>query len=127
MARTKDSRPPMAVGHVSLRVRNVASSATFFDRLGLRPIFRGSDIAIFELRGGTHLLLFPTRAAFKNDREAPFDLMVDDIAATHRAVGRKGLRPSALDRGRIHDSFVLREPSGWRITIHSTHASGRPV
>lgn len=127
MVRTKDSRPPMAVGHVSLRVRNVAASATFFDRLGLRPVFRGSDIAIFELRGGTHLLLFPTRAAVKKDRAAPFDLMVDDIVAARRSLERKGLGPTPLDRGRIHDSFVLREPSGWRITVNSTHASGRPV
>ena len=117
----------MAIGHVALRVRRVATSAAFFRSLGLRHVFRDRDVAIFELRGGTHLLLFPSRAAIEPGREAPFDLMVDDVAATRRALARKGYRPSPLESGRIHDSFVLREPSGWRITVNSTHASGRPV
>lgn len=127
MAKPRDPRPPMAVGHVSLRVRSVAASAAFFRRLGLRHVHRDRDVAIFELRGGTHLLLFPARATIGPGRDAAFDLMVDDVPSARRALVRKGLRPSRIERGRIHDSFELREPSGWRITVNSTHASGRPV
>ena len=58
---------------------------------------------------------------------APFDLMVDDVEATHRDYAQKGLTPSAISRGRIHDSFTLPGPDGWAFTVNSSHAGGRPV
>ena len=58
---------------------------------------------------------------------APFDLMVDDIDAAHRDYAGKGLSPSPVRRGRIHDSFELAGPDGWVFTVNSSHASGKPV
>ena len=58
---------------------------------------------------------------------APFDLMVDDIDATHRDYAAKGLSPTPIQRGRIHDSFQVAGPGGWTFTVNSSHASGQPV
>ena len=57
---------------------------------------------------------------------APFDLMVDDIDAAHRDYAGKGLSPAPVSRGRIHNSFELAGPDGWRFTVNSSHASGQP-
>ena len=58
---------------------------------------------------------------------APFDLMVDDIEATRRDYAAKGLEPSEISRGRIHDSFHLVGPDGHDFTVTSSHAGGRAV
>jgi hypothetical protein len=58
---------------------------------------------------------------------APFDLMVDDIDATHRSLAERGLSPSPIQRGRIHDAFEIAGPGGWTFTVNSSHASGHPV
>jgi hypothetical protein len=55
---------------------------------------------------------------------APFDLMVD---AAHRDYADKGLSPSPIRRGRIHDSFIVGGPDGWAFTFNSSHASGQPI
>ena len=43
---------------------------------------KGSEVAIFELRGGTHLVLIAKSEIVPGD--APFDLMVEDLRTTHR-------------------------------------------
>jgi len=53
--------------------------------------------------------------------------MVDDIDAAHRDYAEKGLSPSEISRGRIHDSFKVAGPDGWTFTINSSHASGKPI
>jgi hypothetical protein len=53
--------------------------------------------------------------------------MFDDIEATRRIFEEKGLSPSSIRRGRIHDSFEVIGPDGWVITINSSHASGQPI
>ncbi len=58
---------------------------------------------------------------------APFDLMVDDVDETHRDYAGKGLSPSPIRRGRIHDSFEVAGPDGWAFTVNSSHASGQPI
>src|SRR5256885_955146 len=57
---------------------------------------------------------------------APFDLMVDDVDAAYRDYAEKGLKPTEIRRGRIHDSFELPGPDGWTFTVNSSHASGEP-
>ena len=121
--------PSFAIAHVVLRVADVRSSAAFYDLLGLRPVWREDGIAILELRGGTHLLLFPSKKREKGERTAPFDLMADDLAAAHASVMAVGLSPSAVGfepRGG-HDFFTVADPDGNRITIYSSHTEGRPV
>jgi len=80
-----------------------------------------------RMRGGTHLLLM-----LKNQieaGEAPFDLMVDDLHATHKQYEQLGLSPSAIEaRPEIdHKVFTVQEPAGYVITIFSNHASGKPI
>ena len=50
--------PPIAIGHVTLSVSDVGPAADFYRALGLRPILEREELAILELRGGTHLVLF---------------------------------------------------------------------
>ena len=127
MDRTRDRRPKVAVGHVSLEVSELASAAAFFEAIGMRPVFTGRTVAVLELRGGTHLVLHPARRRPRPGRPAPFDLMVDDIGAARRDYAAKGMKPSRIRRGRIHDWFTIADPDGHAITVNSSHASGKPV
>ncbi|HXP05840.1 MAG TPA: VOC family protein [Stellaceae bacterium] len=119
-------RPPVAVGHVRLPCVDVAEAARWLETVGLRPIVTMEDLAVLELRGGTHVVVRkaepPAPGAI-----APFDLMVDDVDATHHDYTEKGLSPTPIKRGRIHDSFEVPGPDGWTFTVNSSHASGKPV
>ena len=127
MPATIDQRPPVAVGHVRLPCPDVAAAATWLETAGLRPIVQMDELAVLELRGGTHVVVRSTEASPAPGTVAPFDLMVDDIDAAHRDYAEKGLWPSPVRRGRIHDSFDLAGPDGWRFTVNSSHASGQPI
>ncbi|HTK97369.1 MAG TPA: rhodanese-like domain-containing protein [Pseudomonadales bacterium] len=124
-SKPKDERPPVWIGHALLAVPDVAASGAFFERLGLRLIEAHERVAILELRGGTHLILVPADSPTK--ARASFDLMVDDVDATHAALTQAGLGPSPIEDGDIHRSFTIVEPGGHSITINSSHASGLPV
>jgi hypothetical protein len=122
-----DERPPVAVGHVRLPSGDVAAAARWLEMVGLRPIVQMDNLAVLELRGGTHVVVRKTEPPPAPGTAAPFDLMVDDIDATHRDYTEKGLSPMPISRGRIHDSFMVTGPSGWLFTVNSSHASGKPV
>jgi hypothetical protein len=126
MTAVTDPRPPVAVGHVHLLVRDVGAAARWLETVGLRPIVTRDELAVLELRGGTHVVVRAAEPPAPGS-PAPFDLMVDDIDAAHRDYAAKGLSPSPIRRGRIHDSFELAGPDGWTFTINSSHASDQPV
>lgn len=117
-----DQRPAVGVAHVVLKTDRMEASAQF-----MRPIFDGAKVSIYEMRGGTHLILM--QADSITPGEAPFDLMVDDLHATHQRFVSQGLAPSAIEpRPEIdHETFTVREPAGHVITFFSSHASGKPV
>ena len=123
----KDERPPVWLGHTQLAVMDIPRSTAFFVKLGMRLVHSREKVSILELRGGTHLILVPADNPTKRRAIAPFDLMVDDIDKTRAAFVTAGLQPSAIEAGSIHRSFTVTEPSGYAITINSTHASGLPV
>jgi hypothetical protein len=127
MRDTSDQRPPVAVGHVRLIVGDVGAAARWMENVGLRPIVTRDDLAVLELRGGTHVVLRNNAPPPAPGTPAPFDLMVDDIDAAHREYAAKGLSPTDIRRGRIHDSFEVPGPDGWTFTVNSSHASGQPV
>ena len=127
MPDTPDQRPPVAVGHVRITVTDVGGAARWLEAVGLRPIVTREELAVLELRGGTHVVVRQAEAPPAPGAAAPFDLMVDDIDAAHRDYAGKGLSPSAIRRGRIHDSFDLAGPDGWAFTVNSSHASGQPI
>jgi catechol 2,3-dioxygenase-like lactoylglutathione lyase family enzyme len=114
------------VGHVILPVPDVGKSREFFARLGMRDLRIDGPVAILELRGGTHLILVPGDEP-EADAEAPFDLMVDDLDASHRRFRSDGLNPSDISEGPFHRAFTLATPSGHRVTVNSSHVSGEPV
>jgi hypothetical protein len=127
MPDTTDQRPPVAVGHVRLNVTDVGAAARWLETVGLRPIVTMDDLAVLELRGGTHVVVRPAERAPEPGTGAPFDLMVDDIDTAHRDYALRGLSPSPIRRGQIHDAFNLAGPDGWAFTINSSHAGNRPI
>ena len=122
-----DLRPSVWIGHVVLETDRLRDSAEFMQKIGMRSVHEGSEVAILELRGGTHLIL-----ARKNEvvpGTAPFDLMVDDLHQAHRLFTSLGLQPTAIeaipDAG--HELFTIQEPAGHVISVYSSHVDGRPV
>jgi len=122
----QDPRPPIWVGHIVLETDVLEQTEQFMRQLGMRPIVHKKEVAILELRGGTHLVLIAKPEV--KPREAGFDLMVEDIHATHDALVAKGLSPTPIERiSPDHERFELREPAGHIISIFSNHVSGDPV
>ena len=122
-----DQRPPLGVAHVVLETDRMEESAHFMRTVGMRPIFQGPEVSVYELRGGTHLILMLKSKIVVGN--APFDLMVDDLHATHQRFTSLGLSPSPIEaRPAIdHEGFTVREPAGHVITFFSSHVSGKPV
>lgn len=115
-----DERPPVWVGHVVMTVPDVPRSATFWTEIGVREVFESDDIAIFELRGGTHLLLLPGDPV----TQAPFDLMVDDLDATHARLSALRLDVAPIDGNDVHRFFTVRDPDGATVTVNDSHVVG---
>ena len=122
-----DDRPAVGVAHVILHTDRMERSAQFMRTIGMRPIFDGPEVSVFELRGGTHLLLMRRDEVVEG--ATSFDLMVDDLHAAHRRFETLGLEPSPIEaRPAIdHEVFTVREPAGNVITVFSSHASGKPT
>ena len=122
-----DQRPPVGVAHVVLQTDRMDDSVQFMRTIGMRPIFDGPEVSVYEMRGGTHLIL--TRRDKIVAGDASFDLMVDDLRATHQRFTSLGLAPSPIEaRPAIdHEAFTVREPAGHVITFFSSHASGKPT
>lgn len=121
---TDSSRPVFAVGHMRMPVEDVHAAYGFFVRHGMRAILERDDFGILELRGGTHLILTKSDEAIAEGERAPFDLMVDDVDAVHAAFVADGVEATDIERGKIHDSFQVKGPSGYSIPINSSHAVG---
>jgi catechol 2,3-dioxygenase-like lactoylglutathione lyase family enzyme len=124
---TDDERPPVWVGHVALPVHDLEKSAEFWRGLGLRLIDREAEVAIFELRGGTHLVMLRSEQGVAANAPAPFDLMVDDVDAVRKELDERGLRPSEIHPTPFHRSFTVVDPNGYVVTFNSSHVGGRPV
>jgi hypothetical protein len=93
----------------------------------MRPIFDGPQVSVYEMRGGTHLIMMLKDEVVAGD--ASFDLMVDDLHETHKRFTSLGLAPSPIEaRPAIdHEVFTVREPAGHVISFYSSHASGKPT
>ena len=127
MAKSTDKRPPVAVGHVRLPVKNVPTTSIFLQELGLRSVFEKDTFAVLELRGGTHLILEKSRKRTKPGTQAPVDFMVDDVKRARTKYAKMGMKPTRIKSGSIHSSFFIPGPDGWSFKITSSHTGGRPV
>ena len=96
---------------------------------GLRPVMESPGLAILELRGGTHLLLFLARVKQRKGPVRSFDFMVDDVEALRARLATAGLAPNDLrdDARGGHRYFEVSDPDGHVLTVFSNHAAGRPV
>ena len=105
----------------------MSESTQFMRIIGMRSIFDGPDVSVYEMRGGTHLILMKKEKIARGD--ASFDLMVDNLRETHQRLASLGLSPSPIEaRPQIdHEVFTVREPAGHVITFFSSHASGKPI
>jgi catechol 2,3-dioxygenase-like lactoylglutathione lyase family enzyme len=142
-----DTLPAAALGHFVMKVANLGASYRFFADLGLRQIGLFPDVAIIELRGGTHILLFP-----ENNDDAPFrltsgrlgqrgaffnehlDLLINGKTRGELEAYRAKLLKNGVAAGEIaqeqffgHDYFQLTDPDGHGITVYTTHAGEAPV
>ena len=116
------ARPPIWIGHARLTVQDLERSVEFWRSLGMREVARNEQIAVLELRGGTHLVLLP--GSPEHDPDPSFDLMVEDLDAIHDDWAGRGLDVSSIEHGRIHSAFVISDPDGYRITVNSSHVVG---
>ena len=141
-----DNLPAAALGHFVMKVADLGVSYQFYADLGLRQIGIFPDVAIIELRGGTHILLFP-----QND-EAPFpltashlgqrgafftehlDLLIngktrDDLEVYRATLLKNGIAPGEITQERLfgHDYFQLADPDGHGVTVYTSHVGELPV
>lgn len=124
---TNDAPPPVWVGHIALGATDVAKSRDYFVKLGMRHLVSGEGFAVLELRGGTHLVLTKQADAPPEGSQASFDIMVEDIDTAWKEYDALGVEASEIERGNIHDSFTLRDPSGFIVKVNSSHVSEHPV
>lgn len=140
---TNDAPPPVGVGHMSLTVADLEASHRFYLDLGLRPLGKSDGMAILELRGGTHLLLFQSGgAAAGAEGDGPFDnagirsvdLMLagrtlDDLVRFRDSLTAKGHAADPIPERRFfgHYVFKARDPDGHEVTVSTSHASEFPV
>jgi catechol 2,3-dioxygenase-like lactoylglutathione lyase family enzyme len=132
--------PAAAFGHFIMKVNDIDISYQFYTKLGLRPFGRFPDLAIIELRGGTHILLFgrndelvsslsPSllgqRRSFFNER---LDLMIEgksrgDLEIYRTNLMEKGLSVDAIAQDQFfgHHYFQLADPDGNGITVYTSH------
>ena len=125
-----NSSPAVAFGHFVMKVSDIDFSYQFYTNLGLRPFGIYPDLAVVELRGGTHILLFS-----KNDEltsslspshlgqragasfSEGLDLMIDgksrsDLELYRATLMEKGLSVDAIAQDQFfgHDYFQLADP-----------------
>lgn len=121
--KSDDPRPAVAIGHVGPHtVGDLAAATAFYVKLGCRLVAELESLTVLELRGGTHIIL--RRGEPRSGERASFDLMVDDLDATHADFSACELHPTSIVRGKIHDHFTVTDPAGWVVTITSSHAVG---
>jgi catechol 2,3-dioxygenase-like lactoylglutathione lyase family enzyme len=134
--------PPVAVGHLSLTVADLEASYRFYADLGLRTFDKDEDMAIMELRGGTHLLLFRDGGADDGTTDSPFDavkagavdLMIagrsrEELEAFRGRLVSGGHAPEPIPDRRFfgHYVFKARDPDGNEVTVSTSHASDQPI
>jgi catechol 2,3-dioxygenase-like lactoylglutathione lyase family enzyme len=132
--------PAAAFGHFVMQVNDIDTSYQFYSKLGLRPFGKFPDLAIIELRGGTHILFFNKNdelppslsSSHLGQRGASFnerlDLMIDgksrsDLELYRTTLVDKGLSVDAIAQDQLfgHDYFQLIDPDGNGITVYTSH------
>jgi len=126
-------KPQLAVGHITLTVSNLEASHQFYVDAGLRSFAKGDELAILEMAGGTHLILFP-RGGPEEGQAQSLDLMIagrslDELSAYRSRLTAKGVKASPIPEQKFygHYRFTAPDPDGHEITFFTSHASDLPV
>src|ERR1035438_5932469 len=134
----------LAVAHLVFKVADLKSSCQFYSNLGIPPFFTDEEVAIIELRGGTHLILLSvdsmagegvaeslTGQSHKRFSEQ-FDLMLKGKSLNELNKYRLELISRGIAAGEIPDEtffghylFCVKDPDGNSITIYTSHAIDR--
>lgn len=124
-----DTRPALAIAHVTAKTFDIQKTTNFYCALGLRKVWMNERMSILELRGGTHILFFKQSKKFKKPPVADFDFMVDDIQEFHTSLKKSKLPASRLRNDKLsgHQMFETKDPDGRVISVFSSHTDGRPV
>jgi catechol-2,3-dioxygenase len=130
----------LAVAHLVFKVADLKNSCQFYSNLGIPPFAIDDKVAIIELRGGTHLLLFEVGLAgeevaesvtgqFHEQLSEQFDLMIKGKGLNELKKYRSELIGRGIAAGEIpdetfygHHLFCIKDPDGNGITIYTSHA-----
>jgi catechol 2,3-dioxygenase-like lactoylglutathione lyase family enzyme len=131
----------LAVAHLVFKVADLKSSCQFYSNLGIPPFAIDEEVAIIELRGGTHLLLLEVNqlagqdvaqsltGQFYKRFSEQFDLMIKGKGLNELKKYRLELISRGITAGEIpdetffgHHLFCIKDPDGNGITIYTSHA-----
>ena len=130
----------LAVAHLVFKVADLKSSCQFYSNLGIPPFFSDEEVAIIELRGGTHLILLSVDSMagegvaesltgqFNRRLAEQFDLMIKGKGLNELTKYRLELISRGIAAGEIpdetffgHHLFCVKDPDGNGITIYTSH------
>jgi catechol-2,3-dioxygenase len=133
--------PELAVAHLVFKVADLNRSCQFYSNLGIPPFAIDENVAIIELRGGTHLLLLEVdqlagedvaeslTGQFHKRFSEQFDLMIKGRGLNELKTYRLELISRGIAAGEIpdetffgHHLFCIKDPDGNGITIYTSHA-----
>jgi len=131
----------LAVAHLVFKVADLKSSCQFYSNLGIPPFAIDEEIAIIELRGGTHLILLSVgqlagegvaeslTGQFHKRFSERFDLMIKGKGLNELKKYRLELISRGIAAEEIpdetffgHHLFCVKDPDGNGITIYTSHA-----
>jgi hypothetical protein len=138
--------PAAAFGHFIMKVNDISVTHRFYESMGLRSGGTFPDLAIIELRGGTHILIFDKNAESPFPLEAShigqrggmvserLDLMIEGKAKSDLEKYRASLINNGLPAEEIaqdkffgHYYFRMVDPDGNGITVYTSHVGDLPV
>src|SRR5580700_1285543 len=131
----------LSVAHLVFKVADLKRSCEFYSNLGIPPFAIDGNVALIELRGGTHLLLVEVdqlagggieesvTGQFHQRLSERFDLMIKGKGLDELKNYRMELISRGIAAGEIpdemffgHHLFCIKDPDGNGITIYTSHA-----
>ena len=131
----------LAVAHLVFKVVDLKRSCHFYSNLGIPPFFTDDEVAIIELRGGTHLILLSVDSMagegvaesltgqFHKRFSEQFDLMIEGKGLDELKKYRLGIISRGIVAEEIpdetffgHHLFCTKDPDGNGITIYTSHS-----
>jgi catechol-2,3-dioxygenase len=131
----------LAVAHLVFKVADLKSSCQFYSNLGIPAFFSDEEVAIIELRGGTHLILLSVDSMagegiaesltgqFHEKFSEQFDLMIkgkslDELQAYRLELVSRGIAAGEISDETFfgHHLFCTKDPDGNGITIYTSHS-----